>query len=104
MGAVVLAADQVTRESPRLAKLPQPGGVSLKERGRSASAAVGLWLRLSQLPATCNGYTPLSHNALLPDYFHSQTFDATLSLASVLCSNTPTVPASLASLPVAFVK
>ena len=33
------------------------------------------------------------------DYFHSQTFDTTLSLASVSCSNTPTMPASFAKFP-----
>jgi hypothetical protein len=38
------------------------------------------------------------------DYFHSQSLDATLSLASVSCSNTPTMPASFAKFPLAFVK
>ena len=42
--------------------------------------------------------------ASVSDYFHSQVFDATLSLASVLCSKTPTVPVSRASFPVALVK
>ena len=38
------------------------------------------------------------------DYFHSQSLDTTLSLASVSCSNTPTMPASFAKFPLAFVK
>jgi hypothetical protein len=50
------------------------------------------------------GVAPAKRRGRMPDYFHSQVFDATLSLASVLCSNTPTVPARLASFPVAFRK
>jgi hypothetical protein len=45
-----------------------------------------------------------THSSAAFDYFHSQTFDTTLSLASVSCSNTPTMPASFAKLPTAFVK
>jgi len=37
-------------------------------------------------------------------YFHSQNLEVTLSLASVLCSNTLAVPASFASEPVALTK
>jgi hypothetical protein len=37
-------------------------------------------------------------------HFHSHNFDVTLSFASVLCSNTPTMPARFANLPVAVKK
>src|SRR5579863_8430346 len=47
---------------------------------------------------------PLWAKGNLAAYFHSHTFDVTLSLASVLCSKTPTMPASLASFPVALTK
>ena len=37
-------------------------------------------------------------------HFHSHNFDVTLSLASVLCSNTTTMPARFANFPVAVTK